>query len=937
MRKTLVIIYSAVLIIILVNYLFYKRLYNKQINYVLEMLDRQVQIVGQTVDSLNNEFLTDLNQMSHDTSLVTFFSAPEKDQEIKERMRLFYLKYKNLISGIDFYDNSRSEFTLKNDNDEWLEQTFILHVQPEIVSSEKLVSGKKIFEYYVPVTDIKTNTRFANLVVSIDYQKFFSQIFAEFNLNEYQWQWVLDEAGNIIFSNSTNHIDYINLQKKAARQDGSSLANLFHKAVIGGTRQDIISSYYSLQLLQRNLRIVFSAPVNAIQKYISRSSLLILIATLVLVQLIIFIFLRYIKSGKPEAERLKASEEILNRMIDEIPAGVIVFNRNREIIRANRIAANQFSYSNESEMLGKIYPEIQPPEDNDLYPYNPAGIFNPNHFIKIKNDSEQIVLYRYEIIDLFLDEEVTMEVLIDVTKLEAALKQEAKSNIVMSDFIARMSYEIRTPLNGIIGMADVLTRSDLTPAVRQISTLLQRSTEVLLGIVNDILDYSRIESGRIILDETPFDIRKEIIYCTDIARSTLAGREVVLLPTISDNVPEIIIGDPYRFRQVITNFISHSVKNTERGEILLNCDIVTDRNGVITLRFNLRDTGKSFDKISLKKIFGDFVNFDPASAISRDDSGFGIILSRQLIELMGGELTVVSPSGLSGSLGTQVTFTMLAYSGDRKQKILPVENLNSFDMIRTLIITGMQGRDEEVISSMHKLGLNVSTTTYLKSTINQIKANLNFPDSRYNLIVILNDKDFNGFEVAGEIWENNLTDYFVIMMISSHDVKGNYIKCLSLGVDQYLVKPFDTNELLSTISVSFPFVGEKVSAVGKGRANSDIIILVVEDNKINQKVMGTMLNNLGYSYDIAENGYEGYMMAKEKKYDLILMDLLMPDMDGYTSALKILEFDKSSIIIAVSADNSLEARKKSELAGIRDFMPKPVRINELKKLLERFL
>ena len=214
MRKTLVIIYSAVLIIILVNYLFYKRLYNKQINYVLEMLDRQVQIVGQTVDSLNNEFLTDLNQMSHDTSLVTFFSAPEKDQEIKERMRLFYLKYKNLISGIDFYDNSRSEFTLKNDNDEWLEQTFILHVQPEIVSSEKLVSGKKIFEYYVPVTDIKTNTRFANLVVSIDYQKFFSQIFAEFNLNEYQWQWVLDEAGNIIFSNSTNHIDYINLQKK---------------------------------------------------------------------------------------------------------------------------------------------------------------------------------------------------------------------------------------------------------------------------------------------------------------------------------------------------------------------------------------------------------------------------------------------------------------------------------------------------------------------------------------------------------------------------------------------------------------------------------------------------------------------------------------------------------------------------------------------------
>lgn len=937
MKKVLIIVYSAVLIILLANYVFYNSLYNKQINYVYEMLDRQVQIVGQTIDSTNTEFLTDINQISLNANLEMFFNSAENSAMNKERMRLFFLKYKPLVSGIKLFNNNRYEFSMQMDGEtgDWLEQTFTSHEQREIFTSEKLVQINRKYYYYIPVRSRNDTTVYANLVVTIDFGKYFSELFSVFNIREYQWQWILDEDGKIIFTNKKG-VEYRQLEKVTRPRVERSMDKVLHNAVIDGETQNIISSYYTVQLLEKNLRLVFSTPVNLFQKYIIRNSLLIVVVTLILVQFIIWAFIRFINKERSEKKRLKDSEVILYRMIDELPAGVIIFNKNREIARANKVAASQYSYANESEMRGKIYPEILIPDESDFYSKTSEGIYNPSQFITVRRDSGLIVLFRYNIPDLFMGEEVTMEILIDVTNLETSMKQEAKANALKADFLARMSYEIRTPLNGIIGMAEVLGKFDLAPEVKHIAGLLQRSTNVLLGIVNDILDFSRIESGRIILDESPFSLRKEIKYCTDIAKSSVAGKDVRIVSVIDENVPGTIIGDPYRLRQVITNLINNSIKNTEKGEVRLGCSLVSFNNGIVTLRIELLDTGKSYDKIALKKIFAEFINFD-SGAIANEESGFAILLTKQLIELMGGELFAVSPSGLSGTAGTKVTFTFLAYSGEKPKKNLAFENITSYDKIKTLVITGTQSRDDEILSSLHKLGLNVSTTAYLKTTVNQIKKNLSLPEFRYNLIVILNDNDSNGFDVANDIWEHKLSDHFAIIMISSTDVKGNYIKCLSMGVDQYLVKPFDLSELLSNIAESFPSVVDKESSLAKGKLKHEIMILVVEDNKINQMVMGSMLQSLGFTYELADDGLIGYKKAIAKKYDLILMDLIMPEMDGYTSAQKILEFDKSSIIIAFSADNSLDARRKSELAGIKDFISKPVRVNDLNTILQKYL
>ncbi|TAL72585.1 MAG: response regulator, partial [Bacteroidetes bacterium] len=374
----------------------------------------------------------------------------------------------------------------------------------------------------------------------------------------------------------------------------------------------------------------------------------------------------------------------------------------------------------------------------------------------------------------------------------------------------------------------------------------------------------------------------------------------------------------------------------EKGEIHLTCSLKSNTNGIIILGFDLRDTGISFDKASLKKIFGDFINIESKAVKNNDESGFGTILSKQLVELMGGELSAESPSGLVGNLGTRVSFTILSYSYDRPLKDLSLEKIKSFNNIKTLAITGVQNRDDEILGALHKLGLNVSVTTFMKTTVNQIRSSMNVPDTRYNLIVIFDDEEFNGFEAARAMWENNLSSNFIILLISTNDKKGNYLKCITLGIDHYLVKPFDFIELINILKNCFPFIEDSSASVNIGRVRENLKILIVEDNKMNQRVIGTMLKSLRHSIDFAGDGNAGYLQAKIKKYDLIFMDLIMPEMDGYESAQKILEFDRSILIVAFSADNMPESKRKAELAGIKDFITKPVRIDDLKRLFAKY-
>lgn len=941
MRRILIIVNIAFVVIMLANFFYYRDLYKKQINYIFELLNRQVQIVGLSVDEINNGFVSDLEQINYDQDLTLFFNEKEKQNVAHDKMKLFFSKYEDFVTGIKYYDNHKNEFTLKKDSEtsEWLESPpFVLRMQPEIFHRDTLIQENNRFSFMLPVIDKETNQAVGNLVASVDFEKYFEAIFNTFNLQDYQWQWVLSDSGKIIFDNypKDKKIIYSQLERITGRLAEGSVDNITHAAEINGKRTEIISSFYSTQLLKRDLGLVFSAPTDFFQKYIIRNSIFIVTGTLLLIQIIVLIFWRYVRLQKKEIERLKNSEKMLFKLIDEMPVGVIIHNKNREIIKTNKIAAEQYSYKTELEMQGKLFPETAHPEGNEFALPDSKGNLDSEHFVVIKKEIGEIVLYRKSLPVIFKEQEATMEMLIDVTLLDSARKNEARANEAKSEFLARMSYEIRTPLNGIIGMTDVLNKFDLSPEGREIIRLLRSSTEVLLNIINDLLDFSRIETGKMILDESPFNLREELGYCTDLAKTNIQPNTINLVTTIDENVPESLIGDPFRLRQILTNLLNHSIKNTEKGEIRLKCSQRGKKDGIITLNFELLDTGQSFDQSAFKKLFGDFINAESVSLKTNDESSFGTILARQLIELMGGKLTAESPSGLAGDNGTRISFRIQVYSNEKVVKTLQAENFTSFDMIRTLAITGMQNRDEDTLSTLNRIGLSVTVTTFMKMTVNQLKTNINYPQDRYSLIIIFDEEDFDGFSVAQAIWDNNLSKNFIIILISSKDKKGNHMRSINLGIDHYLVKPMAEADLANVIKGSFPFVEEKTVSSSLSMIKKDIRILAVEDNKMNQKVINTMLKNLGYLCDNADDGFAGMLQAQSKKYDLILMDLMMPEMDGFEAARKILKSDDSVIIVAFTADNMPETRKKAELSGIKDFISKPVRIDELKKLLVKY-
>ena len=639
---------------------------------------------------------------------------------------------------------------------------------------------------------------------------------------------------------------------------------------------------------------------------------------------------------RAEIGKLDTSGKMLFGVIEEIPVGVVIYDRDRKILKANRTAAGLYSYSGAADMTGKIYPETSVSDENNYFSKNLGGTFSPDQFVILRKENSEIILFKASIPLNYNGVDANVDILIDVTLLESARKREAKANSAKSEFLARMSYEIRTPLNGIIGMTDVLEKQKLPEEASGGLGLLRRSTEVLSGIINDIVDFSKIESGKMVLDEIPFNLREEINYCRDLALSNIDGSIVRLNYIIDENVPDKVIGDPIRLRQILTNLLNHSSKNTGKGIINLQCSLKESVNGVIKLGFELADTGRSFDKATLNKIFGDNITVESKIHQDEDESGFGTILARQLIELMDGEFSADSPSGLEGDLGEKISFTITVYSNERIVKDLHYENLTSASQIKTLAITGSQTRDEAILNSLHKLGLAITVTTYQKSTVEQIKVSLNHNESRYHLVVILDSKDFDGFDAAKQIWENNLSSQFFIMIISSNDMKGNLLKCITMGIDHYIVKPFDLQDLYNTIKPSFPGFDSKITAVEKEKEKRELQILVVEDNKMNQKVIGTMLKSLGYSYDFADNGFDGLIQAKTRRYDVIFMDLIMPEMDGFESARKILEYDNNILIVAFTADNMPDSRRKAELSGIKEFIPKPVKIDDLKKLFSRY-
>jgi PAS domain S-box-containing protein len=493
-----------------------------------------------------------------------------------------------------------------------------------------------------------------------------------------------------------------------------------------------------------------------------------------------------------------------------------------------------------------------------------------------------------------------------------------------SDFLANMSHEIRTPMNAITGMAHLALKTDLTPRQRDYLRKIQQAAQHLLGIISDILDFSKIEAGKLDIEQTPFALDKVLENITNLIAEKAAEKDLELVFEIAADVPAHLVGDPLRLGQILINYANNAVKFTERGEILVQVGIVERIGDEVLLRFSVRDTGIGLTAEQMGRLFQSFQQADTSTTRKYGGTGLGLAICRKLAELMAGEVGVDSVPG-EGS-----TFWFTARLGIAPT---PVRQPLAIDVRgKSALVVDDNAHARVVIADLLSgMGFVVAEAVDGAAALDQLDAAAKA--GRPVDIVFLDWQmpGMDGIELAERIAARELRPQPRRVMVTAHGREEVVRKAAAVGIDGILIKPVSASLLFDAIAQAFDAGGDVARIAGEASSAdlADLVgarILLVEDNEINQQVAAELLRGEGFVVDIADHGMEALGMLRESDYDLVLMDMQMPVMDGLT-ATRTIRADARRIdlpIIAMTA-NAMEGDRHTCLAaGMNDHVAKPI-------------